>query len=137
MQVRAEEIEELWGDFRDVVQTLYYDPMVVAKMESKLKRGFMDAASRSGPALKAWLEQFVKAGRLSLSHIQGSKQLFSAAWCAFVMLLPRDAVPDEEFEQRPEPELPIAAAGKRTKQKALGVQKVCLHLSRTSKTSLD
>jgi hypothetical protein len=98
MQMRKE--EELWGDFRDVVATLYQDPAVVSKMETKLKRGFLEAATRSCAALKSWLNQFVKAGRLSLRHMEGNKQLFSAAWCTFLMLLPGDALPEEEFEQR-------------------------------------
>ena len=61
--MRPEEAEELWGDFRDVVATLYQDPAVVSKMETKLKRGFLEDATRSCAALKAWLNKFVKAGR--------------------------------------------------------------------------
>lgn len=125
-QMRPEEAEELWGDFRDVVATLYQDPAVVSKMETKLKRGFLEDATRSCAALKAWLNKFVKAGRLSLQHMEGSKQLFSAAWCTFLMLLPSDAVPDEAFEQRASEadSLSKMSASQLAKLNAMGVRKV-------------
>ena len=69
MQMRPEEVEELWGDFRDVVAAMDQDPAVVSKMETKLKRGFLAAATRSCEALMSWLNQVIKAGRLSLQHV--------------------------------------------------------------------
>ena len=95
-------------------------------METKLKRGFLEDATRSCAALKAWLNKFVKAGRLSLQHMEGSKQLFSAAWCTFLMLLPSDAVPDEAFEQRASEadSLSKMSASQLAKLNAMGVRKV-------------
>jgi len=123
--LRFEEVEELWSDFQDVVGALYHEPTVVAKMEGKLKRGFTESAMRSGLALKSWLDQFVKAGRLSLKHMEGSKMMFSAAWCTFLMLLPRDAVPDQEFDQTgAAPESPSTTiATQAAKNKATSVRK--------------
>ena len=82
------------------MSSLYCIPALVSKMEGKLKRSFMHASSISKDSFKQWLDQFVKAGRLSLQHMpaDGSKQVFSATWCGFLMLLPRECVPDEEFD---------------------------------------
>ena len=30
---------------------------------------------------------------------EGSKHVFSATWCGFLMLVPQDSVPDEEFAE--------------------------------------
>lgn len=58
------EAGELWDEFGEVIKSLYVIPFVATKVESKLKRGFMQAAMSSKPELKSWLEKFVKAGRL-------------------------------------------------------------------------
>jgi hypothetical protein len=60
----AQEAEDLWGEFQDVVKTLYCIPAVAMKMEGKLKHGFFQAAGQSKSEFKFWLDKFVKAGRL-------------------------------------------------------------------------
>jgi len=52
--------------------------------------------------------------------------IFSAAWCTFLMLLPRDAVPDQEFDQTgAAPESPSTTiATQAAKKKATSVHKV-------------
>lgn len=98
--MRREEAEELWGEFREVISALYHVPGLAAKMEAKLNKAFIGAAVSSRSDLKGWLDQFVKAGRLSLETMdrEGGKVEFAAAWCGFLMLLPGECVPSEEFE---------------------------------------
>jgi hypothetical protein len=37
---------------------------------------------------------------LRYNYMQGNKQFFSAVRCTFLMVIPGDALPEEEFEQR-------------------------------------
>ena len=100
LRMRREEAEELWGEFREVISALYRVPGLAAKMEAKLNKAFIEAAVSSRSKLKGWLDQFVKAGRLRLETMdrEGGEVEFAAAWCGFLMLLPGEYVPSEEFE---------------------------------------
>ena len=68
--VEKHQVWSLWAEFHAVIASLYeHMPGTSSKMHTQLKGSFFLAATTSKAALKVFLEQFVRAGRLRCVYV--------------------------------------------------------------------